>query len=311
MSSITPAVGVSAMSAYLPRFRVQLRDWCEWTGNSWDKVQAVVGHSFRICGAHENVYTMAANAVLRLIRQNQCDPQQVGYLGFGTESSLDNSAGAVIIRGMVDQALDRLGTARLSRHLETPEFKHACLGGVYALKGALRYAALDGSQRAAIVVASDVVKYERGSSGEQTQGAGAVAMLIEPNPRLFEVDLRNAGSASDYRGPDFRKPLNRPGGDLNGDRSRRVSDFPVSAASTPPSHTSMKPHSQSKRCCDGWAFPQAAITKACAAFSSTGPITKCRFRRWPSSMCGGWRTAITTTTSYAIYAAKPASPTTM
>ena len=55
--------GVSAMSAYVPPFRVRLQDWCEWTGNSWENISAVVGHSFRVPGRHENVYTMAANAV--------------------------------------------------------------------------------------------------------------------------------------------------------------------------------------------------------------------------------------------------------
>jgi len=164
------------MSAYVPRFRVKLEDWCEWTGNSWDKVEAVVGRSFRVPGKHENVYTMAANAVLRLIRQNDIDPQTVGFLGLGTESSTDNAAGAVIVRGMVDRALDELGMPRLSRACEVPEFKHACLGGVYALKSAVRYVAFDGHDRTAIVVCGDVAEYERGSSGEQTQGAGAVAM---------------------------------------------------------------------------------------------------------------------------------------
>jgi hydroxymethylglutaryl-CoA synthase len=201
--------GISAMSAYLPRFRVRLEEWCGWTGNNWDKVQNVVGHSFRVFGDHENVYTMAANAVLRLIQQNEIDPRTVGFLGFGTESSRDNSAGAVIIRGMVDRALDHLDLPRLSRNLEVPEFKHACLGGIYALKNAIRYVSTDGAGRKAIVVASDVAQYERGSSGEQTQGAGAIAMLVEERARLLEVDLGRAGSVSDYRGPDFRKPLNR------------------------------------------------------------------------------------------------------
>jgi hydroxymethylglutaryl-CoA synthase len=209
MFSNEPLAGISAMSVYLPRFRVCLEDWCDWTGNSWNKVQTVVGHSFRVFGDHENVYTMAANAVLRLIQQNQIDPQSIGFLGFGTESSRDNSAGAVIIRGMVDRALEELGLPRLSRNLEIPEFKHACLGGIYALKNAVRYVSFDGSGRKAIVVASDVAQYERGSSGEQTQGAGAVAMLVEDRARLLGVDLRRAGSVSDYRGPDFRKPLNR------------------------------------------------------------------------------------------------------
>ncbi len=219
--------GVSAMSLYVPPFRVELKDWCSWTENSWEKISAVVGHSFRVCGRHENVYTMAANAVLRLIRQNAIDPTRVGFLGLGTESSTDNAAGAVIVRGMVDRALEALGLPRLSRYLEVPEFKHACLGGVYALKSALRYVSSDGADRLAIVVSADVAEYERGSTGEQTQGAGAVAMLVERSPQLFGVDLAHAGSASDYRGPDFRKPFARHFTEGYAPNTQRRSDFPV------------------------------------------------------------------------------------
>ena len=82
--------GISGMSLYVPAHRVDLEQWCSWTGNSWDKVKAVVGKSFRVPGPHENVYTMAANAVLRLIEQYDVDPSRVGFLGLGTESSTDN-----------------------------------------------------------------------------------------------------------------------------------------------------------------------------------------------------------------------------
>ena len=215
------------MSAYVPPFRVRLQDWCEWTGNSWDKIQVVVGRSFRVPGKHENVYTMAANAVLRLITQNNLDPQKVGFLGLGTESSTDNACGAVIVRGMVDRGLDALGRPRLSRHCEVPEFKHACLGGIYALKAALRYVSYDAGDKVAIVVCGDVAEYERGSTGDQTQGAGAVAMLVTREAQLFEVDLQHGGSASDYRGPDFRKPFARHFHEAYAPTTQRISDFPV------------------------------------------------------------------------------------
>ena len=215
------------MSAYVPPFRVRLQDWCEWTGNSWDKIQVVVGRSFRVPGKHENVYTMAANAVLRLITQNGIDPQQVGFLGLGTESSTDNACGAVIVRGMVDRGLDVLGIPRLSRHCEVPEFKHACLGGIYALKSALRYVSCDAGDKIAIVVCGDVAEYERGSTGEQTQGAGAVAMLVTREAELLQVDLVHGGSASDYRGPDFRKPFARHFHESYAPGVTRLSDFPV------------------------------------------------------------------------------------
>ena len=219
--------GISALAVYLPAFRVDLQAWCDWTGNSWDKISAVVGRSFRLCGPHENVYTMAANAVLRLIVQNRIDPRRIGFLGLGTESSTDNAAGAVIVRGMLDRALVQLGLPRLGRSLEVPEFKHACLGGIYALKSALRYVVSDGADRLAIVVSADQAQYERGSTGEQTQGAGAVAMLVERIPRLLAIDLRHAGVASAYRGPDFRKPVARHFMDQYPARGKPASDFPV------------------------------------------------------------------------------------
>lgn len=225
--STTTKPGVSGMSLYVPRLRVQLKEWCDWTGNSWDKIQTVVGSSFRVPARHENVYTMAANAVLRLIREYDIDPRSVGFLGLGTESSTDNAAGAVIVRGMVDRALERFGKPRLSRHCEVPEFKHACLGGVYALKAALRYVSCDAGDKVGIVVCGDVAEYERGSTGEQTQGAGAVAMLVTREARLFEVDLLHGGSASDYRGPDFRKPFSRHFTKVYAPNTQRMSDFPV------------------------------------------------------------------------------------
>ncbi|MEM6787249.1 MAG: hydroxymethylglutaryl-CoA synthase [Myxococcota bacterium] len=224
---MTTHAGLSAFSLYVPPYRVALERWCEWTEQPWPKVHAVSGRSFRLPGPDENVYTMAATAVMRLLEAEDIDPESVGMLAFGTESSTDNAAGAVILRGMVDRRLEATGRARLSRRCEVPEMKHACLGGMYALKSALRYVATDGRHRRAIVVCGDVAEYERGSTGEPTQGAGAVAMLVEPHARLLEIDLSRAGSASAYRGPDFRKPMARHFADGYAARTKRHHDFPV------------------------------------------------------------------------------------
>ncbi len=219
-------IGISGLSAYVPPFRVWLDDWCEWTGNHWPKIREVVGRSFRLRGPNHSVYTLAATAVMRLIRQYDIDPVRVKFLGLGTESSTDNSAGAIIVKGMVDRALIAQGLPPIARSCEVPEFKHACLGGVYGMKGAIRHLAHDGRGSQAIVVCADIAEYARGSSGEPTQGAGAVAMLLEENPTLAEVDLVRSGSASDYRIMDFRKPMLRFCGQ---DRSEthQVQDFPV------------------------------------------------------------------------------------
>lgn len=221
------AYGISGQSLYLPQFEVSLEQWCQWTQTPWDKIRKVVGSSFRVPGPHEDAYTMAANAVLRLITQYDIPSDQIGYLALGTESSTDNAVGAVIVKGLVDQGLKAQGRAPLARQCEVPEIKQACLGGVYALKAALRYLAYDGQGKQAIVVSSDIAAYQLGSTGEQTQGAGAVAQWVTPNPTLLEVHLPATGSSSHYRGLDFRKPVKRyltkqykPGND-------RFHDFPV------------------------------------------------------------------------------------
>jgi len=219
-------IGISGLAAYVPPYRVWLEDWCEWTGGHWPKVREVVGRSFRVRGPNHSVYTMAATAVMRLIEQYDIDPTRVKFLGLGTESSTDNSAGAIIIKGMVDKALEARGMPPISRSCEVPEFKHACLGGVYGMKGAIRHLALDGAGGQAIVVCADIAEYARGSSGEPTQGAGAVAMLLEEDPKLAVVDLVGSGSASDYRIMDFRKPMVRFCGQDRSE-SHHIQDFPV------------------------------------------------------------------------------------
>jgi hydroxymethylglutaryl-CoA synthase len=202
-------VGISGFGVYVPPYRVNLETWCDWTGNPWDKTQAVVGRSFRMRGPAQSVYTIAASAVLRLIENYSIDPQKIGFLGLGTESSTDNSAGAIIVKGMLDDALRARGLPPISRNCEVPEVKHACLGGIYALKHGLRYLALEDEDKYAIVVSADIAEYARGSSGEPTQGAGAVAMLLERNPKMLSIDINRIGTASAYRIADFRKPVMR------------------------------------------------------------------------------------------------------
>ena len=223
----TLQLGISGFAAFVPPYRVQLEAWCGWTGNSWGKTKAVIGNSFRVVGPEHSVYTMAANAVLKLIADFGVDPQRVGYLALGTESGSDNAtSGAVVVRGLVDQALVARGLPPLARDLEAPEIKQACIGGVYGIKGALRYLALDGAGRTAIVVAADIAEYARGSSGEPTQGAGAVAMLLERDPKLLLLDIMGAASATRYRAVDFRKPFLRFCGQTPG-KDGRLRDFPM------------------------------------------------------------------------------------
>ena len=72
-------VGISAITAYVPSYRVGLEDWCGWTNNSWDKISNIIGSGFRMLGPDESIYTMAANSVLDLIIENNIDPNEIGF----------------------------------------------------------------------------------------------------------------------------------------------------------------------------------------------------------------------------------------
>lgn len=219
--------GISGLAAYLPPYRVRLDQWCDWYDQSQDKIEAVVGRSFRMRGPTENVYTMAASALLKLIDNYAIDPARIRFLALGTESSTDNAAGAVVVKGIVNRALADRGQGQISRYCEVPEFKHACLGGLYGIKNAARFLCCEGDDSSvAVVISSDVAEYARGSSGEPTQGAGAVAALLEKNAAIGEIDLAGCGSASDYRVVDFRKPLGRIVGEAQRPNGQ-IRDFPV------------------------------------------------------------------------------------
>ena len=219
-------VGISAITAYVPSYRVGLEDWCDWTDNSWNKISSIIGSGFRMLGPDESIYTMAANSVLDLIIENNIDPREIGFLALGTESSTDNSAGTIIIKGMVNEELTNRGMDPISNQCEVPEFKQACLSGIYALKNAVRYVHSDAPDKKAIVVCSDIALYQIGSSGEPTQGAGAVATLIESNPKIAEVKTAFSGSSSEYRQLDFRKPIQYRAENLNGHSASDL-DLPV------------------------------------------------------------------------------------
>ena len=220
-----PPVGISAISSYFPSRQVNLEAWSSWRGANWDKIQAVVGTSFRVADPREDIYTMAAEAVFKLLKDNDVSPSTIGLLILATESSLDNAVGASTLRGLTDRKLKREGLPSIDRNCETYELKQACLAGVYGIKQALRWAMLMPAHRHAIVVSVDIAEYELGSTGEPTQGAGAIATLITQRPALLELDPRESGSSSVDRETDFRKPHLRP-------RDQRVpdarpSDFPV------------------------------------------------------------------------------------
>ncbi len=141
-----------------------------------------------------------ANALTKLIEQNQVDLSEVARIYVGTESSLDSSKpiASFLIR-LMEQ---KFGENCLS-HCDLVDFTFACIGGVDAMQNCLDFVRLNPNQKA-IVVTTDIAKYDLESTGEYTQGAGATALLLSAQPRIISFDANWATSSKGVF--DFFKP---------------------------------------------------------------------------------------------------------
>ena len=149
---------------------------------------------------HQDSVVFAANALSGLISQNNIQPHEIARIYVGTESGIDNSKpiGSFLISLMEQQ----FGDGSFS-NCDTVDFTFACIGGVDALQNCLDYIRLSPDKKA-IVITSDIAKYDLESTGEYTQGAGALAMLVTANPQISSFS--NNWSVSTKGVFDFFKP---------------------------------------------------------------------------------------------------------
>ncbi|MGC1709792.1 MAG: 3-hydroxy-3-methylglutaryl-CoA synthase, partial [Nitrosotalea sp.] len=211
------AAGIDDIAIYVPRLFVDARDFAKARGMDPDKLQRGLGVSqMAIVDTNQDPACMAANACLRLIERNKLAPKDIGRLYVATESSLDESkAMNSYVIGMLEQIY---GDDSLE-HCGGIECKFACVSGSYALYDNSNWIrAGEAEGKYAIVVVSDIAKYDLGSSGEYTQGAGAVAMLLSDTPRImtFDPKVTSTSIKNEY---DFYRPFGKETPIVNGQYS--------------------------------------------------------------------------------------------
>jgi len=165
---------------------------------------------------YEDIVTMGANAAHRLMERKGVDLADIGRIDVATESAFDKSKPvSTYIAGCLEQVFP--GDLH---HANKGERKFACVSGTQALDDAFNWIRAGRSRgRKALVVATDTALYERDDPGEATQGAGAVAMLIDEDPDVAAFStLQGYGSADET---DFLKP-NQQFPSVDGKRSMQV-----------------------------------------------------------------------------------------
>lgn len=199
------SIGIDDMAFYVPKLYLDIRTLAEKRNISYEKLSQGLGlFKMALPDVHEDAATMAAEAVSELIERNKLNPSSIGRIYFGTESALDMSkpTGTYTVEMLQQRFGERYGPDCF-RQCDVLDMTFACIGAVDALQNTIDWVAAD-HNNIGIVVASDVAKYELGSTGEYTQGAGAVAMLVRWHPRLLVI-RRLFGTAMEGV-HDFYKP---------------------------------------------------------------------------------------------------------
>ena len=206
-------VGISDIAIYLPRLKIDLeaiikKRASESDGKTLEKILNRTLAKTGLFSMHfpefwEDSVTMAAQAALKLVNRKNFNLNMLRYLVSGTETGVDHSKP---LASYVVGILKKAGVS-IPQSISTFQTQHACAGGTVAL---MAISALLGFTHqpgeSGIVLCSDIARYGKCTSAEMTQGAGAIALLTETNPKLVELDLKTAGySSKDV--DDFFRPL--------------------------------------------------------------------------------------------------------
>jgi hydroxymethylglutaryl-CoA synthase len=204
MAKLLP-IGIDDMAFYVPKIYLDIKVLAEKRDIPYEKLKQGLGlHKMAFADKHEDAATMAAETLLELIEKNNLDPNKIGRIYMGTESALDMAKPTCTYAvGMVQERISAVWGNDCFRNCDVLDMTFACIGATDALLNTLDWVASD-PENIGIVIASDIAKYELNSTGEYTQGAGAVAMLVKWNPRLMVLNRTvGVGMESVH---DFYKP---------------------------------------------------------------------------------------------------------
>lgn len=171
------SVGIDKLSMYVPRYYIDMVELAKARDVDPDKYTIGIGQdAMAVPPVDQDVISMGANAASRILDDE--DRDLIDQVIFATESSMDFSKAASTY--LVD-------LLRINRNVRAYELKQACYSGTIGLLIACDYVRLH-PDRKVLVVTSDIARYGLATSGEPTQGAGAMAMIVSANPRIMSID---------------------------------------------------------------------------------------------------------------------------
>jgi len=189
-------VGIDTAAFYTPPYYLDLKTLAAARQVPAEKFYQGLGQEkMAVIPPDENIVTMAANAARIALESVNLD--DIDLLLFSTESGIDYSKSAGIY---VHRLLG------LSKKCRVLELKQACYSGTAGLRIAMSMLET-GACKKALWIASDIARYGLNTSGESSQGGGAVAMVLSRNPRLLTIEAEcgfHSEDVMDFWRPNYR-----------------------------------------------------------------------------------------------------------
>lgn len=186
-------IGIDKLGFYIPDLFLDMNNLAKARDVEPEKFTIGIGQEkMSLAPITQDPVTLAANAALKILDEQ--DKQEIDFVIFGTETGIDSSKSAGVY---VHQLLG------LNPEARTIEVKQACYGATAAIQMAKGHIALHPNSRV-LVLGSDIARYGLHTSGESTQGAGAVAIVMSADPKLLALEEESAYLTSDIM--DFWRP---------------------------------------------------------------------------------------------------------
>ncbi|GAB3058154.1 hydroxymethylglutaryl-CoA synthase [Virgibacillus ainsalahensis] len=187
-------IGIDKIGFYAPHLYVDMNKLAVARNVEPEKYTIGIGQEkMAIAPITQDTVTLAANAALEIL--DEADKEKIDFVIFGTESGVDHSKSAGVY---VHQLLG------LDPQARAIEVKQACYGATAAIQMAKGHIALNPESKV-LVLGSDIARYGLNTSGEATQGAGAVAMVVSADPGILALEDQSTYLTNDIM--DFWRPI--------------------------------------------------------------------------------------------------------
>ncbi|WP_182199298.1 hydroxymethylglutaryl-CoA synthase [Paraliobacillus salinarum] len=187
-------IGIDKIGFYTPHMYVETEDLAVARNIEPGKFTIGIGQErIAVPPITQDAVSLAANAALEILTDE--DKEAIDYVIFATESGIDHSKAASIY---IHQLLG------LNRNTRSIEVKQACYSATAGIQMARGHIALNPESKA-LILGADISRYGLQTSGEVTQGAGAVAIVVSADPKIMTVESPSVYQTEDVM--DFWRPL--------------------------------------------------------------------------------------------------------